>query len=91
MSKISEAEFREYARSDAIKQATVIKTDEGFILVVELTWKEGLHTLHTFRNRPRAWASLDRMVSYLEKHELKVDSIRLQLTRATHDTGDQGR
>jgi hypothetical protein len=79
LSKITESEFREYAKNDAIKTATVIKTDEGYILVVELTWKEGRHTLHTFRNRPRAWASLDRMMAYMERHELKLKSISLQL------------
>lgn len=79
LSKITESEFREYAKNDAIRTATVIKTDEGYILVVELTWKEGRHTLHTFRNRPRAWASLDRMMAYMERHELKLKSIALQL------------
>jgi hypothetical protein len=79
LGKISESEFREYAKNNVIKSATVVKTDEGFILVVQITWKEGEYTLYTFRNRPRAWVSLDRMIAYMEKHELKLQAVTLRM------------
>ncbi|KWF83350.1 hypothetical protein WL94_23205 [Burkholderia cepacia] len=78
LSKITEAEFRDAAKNNAIKHASVLRTDKGYLFVVELSWKEGLHTLYTFRNEPRTWASLDRMMKYFEKHELNVSVITLQ-------------
>lgn len=78
MSKITEAEFRDAAKNNAIKNASVLRTDEGYVFVVELSWKEGMHTLYTFRNRPRTWASLDRMMKYFEKNKLNVSAISLQ-------------
>ncbi|QCP55113.1 hypothetical protein FAZ95_38965 [Trinickia violacea] len=83
MSKITEAEFREYAKNNAIRRAAVVKTPEGYVLIIELTWKEGLHTLYTQRKQPRAWASIDRMVEYLQRHELQLKSIELQLDGST--------
>ncbi|WP_156442968.1 hypothetical protein [Burkholderia sp. MSMB1552] len=95
LSRITESEFREYARAGAIKNArveralegyilvveltwSVERALEGYILVVELTWKDGLHTLFTTRDHPRAWASLDRMVSYLERNDLKLTAFELE-------------
>ncbi|AJY38136.1 hypothetical protein BW21_6205 (plasmid) [Burkholderia humptydooensis] len=78
LSRITESEFREYARAGAIKNARVERALEGYILVVELTWKDGLHTLFTTRDHPRAWASLDRMVSYLERNDLKLTAFELE-------------
>ncbi|KVC67661.1 hypothetical protein WJ92_08270 [Burkholderia ubonensis] len=78
LSRITESEFREYARAGAIKNARVERALEGYILVVELTWKDGLHTLFTTRDHPRAWASLDRMVSYLDRNDLKLTAFELE-------------
>lgn len=38
-----------------------------------------MHTLYTFRNEPRTWASLDSMMRYFEKHELNVNMIMFSL------------
>lgn len=35
-----------------------------------------MHTLYTFRNEPRTWASLDSMMKYFEKYELNVISLQ---------------
>ncbi|KVT77368.1 hypothetical protein WK58_11400 [Burkholderia ubonensis] len=78
LSRITESEFREYARAGAIKNARVERALEGYILVIELTWKDGLHTLFTTRDHPRAWASLDRMVSYLDRNDLKLTAFELE-------------
>lgn len=37
-----------------------------------------MHTLYTFRNEPRTWASLDSMMKFFEKHEPNVNVISLQ-------------
>ncbi|KVD21105.1 hypothetical protein WI80_30505 [Burkholderia ubonensis] len=85
LSRITESEFREYARAGAIKNARVERALEGYILVVELTWKDGLHTLFTTRDHPRAWASLDRMVSYLDRNDLKLTAFELEWDRKGGD------
>jgi hypothetical protein len=79
LSKITEAEFRDNAKNDAIKRAGIVRTGNGYILVVELTWKEGQFTLYTQRNEPRAWASFDRLIEYIGRHDLKLKSIEVQL------------
>jgi hypothetical protein len=79
LSRITDADFREYAKNNAIRKAVVKRTSEGYVLIVELTWKEGLHTLYTSRNEPRAWASIDRMLDYLRRHELNLQTVELQL------------
>lgn len=79
LSKVTESDFRGYAENNAIKQAKLVQTDEGYILIIELTWKEGEHTLYTFRDRPRTWASLDRIVAYMQRHELKLRAVTLEL------------
>ena len=79
LSKMTEIEFREYAKNDAIKAVRAVKTDEGYVLVIDLTWKPGPHTLYTFRNRPRAWVSLDRMMAYMERHQLHLNNVTVQL------------
>ncbi len=88
LSKITEAEFRDAAKNNAIKHASVLRTDEGYLFVVELSWKEGMYTLYTFRNRPRTWVSLDRMMRYFEKNELNVKAITLQWN--PKETGSSG-
>ncbi|KVR29895.1 hypothetical protein WK13_27725 [Burkholderia ubonensis] len=85
LSRITESEFREYARAGAIKNARVERALEGYILVVELTWKDGLHTLFTTRDHPRAWASLDRMVSYLDRNDLKLTAFELEWDKKSSD------
>ena len=88
LSKFTESEFREYAANDAIKSAEVVKTDEGYVLVVELTWKEGKHTLYTFRNRPRTWASLDRLMAHIAKHALRLGAVTLRIDQHLLDPED---
>ena len=79
LKSVSESEFRESSANDLIKRAKVFKTEEGYILVIEVTHKPGEYTLHTFRKRPRTWASLDRMMAFLERNELNVKSVTLEL------------
>lgn len=79
LGKLSENDIREYAGSNVIKALKVVKTDEGYIMLVELTWREGQHTLYTYRNRPRTWASLDRMIAYMERHQVDLKSFVVQM------------
>lgn len=77
--EVTEAEFRQYAENNVITHASIVQTDEGFILVIKISWKEGDHTLHTFKKRPRAWVSLDRMIKFLREKNLSIPSVTLKL------------
>ena len=77
LSKMTEAQFKDFARSGVIKKARVVKTDAGYLLIVELTWKPGELTQYTVRNRPRTWASLDRLMAYLDRHDVGLKEIVL--------------
>ena len=63
----------------------MVRTHEGYILIVELTWKEGELTQYTVRNRPRTRASLDRLMEYLNRHQVGLKEIVLARAGANVD------
>lgn len=77
LSKMSEADFKDWARSGVIKKARVVRTAKGYTLIVELTWKQGELTQYTVRDGPRTWASLDRLMAYLDRHNVGLNEIVL--------------
>jgi hypothetical protein len=50
-----------------------------FYLYVTLSWKEGEQLLETQRKRPRAWASLDRLVRHINSKYGPIPVIELKL------------
>jgi hypothetical protein len=50
-----------------------------FYLYVTLTWKEGEHLLETQRKKPRAWASLDRLIRHINSKYGPIPVIELKL------------
>jgi hypothetical protein len=78
--KVTETQLREYAAASTIQQETILATDDGFVLTFTLSWKPGVFTLFTVRSgRPRTFKSVDRMLKYLEKQNLLLDVVSLQL------------
>lgn len=62
---VSETELREYDEAGAITAAKVVRTVDGYVLVINVNWKEGDLTVFSQRHRPRVWVSLDRMIGRL--------------------------
>lgn len=67
MDKVSEPQLREYDAAGAITAAKVVRTEDGYVLVINVNWKEGDLTVYSQRNRPRAWQSVDRLIGHLER------------------------
>lgn len=68
MKTMVEAELQDCAKNKAVTQLTIISmSDSGYRIMVNLTWKKGDWHLTTSRKNIRTWASLDRLVRYLEK------------------------
>ena len=67
MSKVSEPQLREYGAAGVITTVKVVKTEDGYVLVINVNWKEGDFTVYSQRNRPRAWASVDRLIGHLSR------------------------
>ncbi len=79
--KVTEAQLREYAAASTLKQQTILCTDEGFVLTFTLSWKQGVFTLFTARSgRPRTFASLDRMLKYLQTQDLLLPEVVIKLS-----------
>jgi hypothetical protein len=80
MNKVSEPQLREYDQANAITAAKVVRTAEGFVLVINVNWKEGDLTVYSQRNRPRAWQSVDRLIGHLERITPSIKHFELYLS-----------
>jgi hypothetical protein len=78
--KANEAQLRDYDRAGVIKAAKIVKTHAGFVVVIRLSWKPGDIVIHSLRKGPRAWASLDRLLSYLDEVAPSIREMDLILT-----------
>lgn len=63
--KTTEPLLREYEQAKAITAAKIVKTAEGYVLVIQVAWKRGDLIVFNQRGKPRAWVSMDRLLSYL--------------------------
>ena len=63
--KTTERLVREYDQAGAIRAAKIVRTAEGYVLVIEVAWKEGELIVFNQRGKPRAWVSMDRLLRYL--------------------------
>ena len=80
MNKLSEPQLREYAQAGAITAAKVVRTEEGYVLVINVNWKEGDLTVFSQRNRPRAWMSVDRLIGHLTRIAPSIKHLEVFLT-----------
>jgi hypothetical protein len=65
MNKVSEPQLREYDSAGVITAAKVVRTKNGYVLVINVNWKGGDLTVYSQRNRPRAWQSVDRLIGHI--------------------------
>lgn len=80
LQKVTEGQLREYAKAKAVKEESIVQTDEGFILTFTLSWAAGVFTLFTVRGgRPRTFVSLDRMLRFLDSENLLLKEVTLKL------------
>jgi hypothetical protein len=77
MNRVSESQLREYNQAKAITAARIQRHRGGYILVIQVNWKEEHQILFSQRNHPRVWMSLDRMISHLV--EVAPSIVRLEL------------
>lgn len=68
--KITEDKLRDYLARKLIRTLNIIRMpDEGnYRVLVTLTFTAGAHLLTTARNKPRVWASLDRLMAHIFKN-----------------------
>ena len=67
MSKVSEPQLREYDSAGVITAARVVRTEDGYVVVINVSWKEGDLTVYSQRSKPRAWQSIDRLIGHLAR------------------------
>lgn len=80
--RLTETAFIEYAENKAIETLTIIQTEEGrYILVVTLTWKDGLSVLETTRNTIREWIDFDRLAKHIAEKYPRLTDIKVILNK----------
>jgi hypothetical protein len=77
--KATESQLREYDEAGVITGARIIRSDEGYVLVIRVSWKSGESVIYNQRNKPRAWVSLDRMLGHLAEVAPSIKTIELAL------------
>lgn len=96
--KTNEAQLRIFDQAAAITAVKVVRVAEGYLLMARVSHKKEDVVVFNKRGTPRAWASLDRLLKYLQEVAPSVKRIDLQLdASATWDQAlpaadvDQGR
>jgi D-alanyl-D-alanine carboxypeptidase len=79
--KTTEPQLREFEAARVITGAKIVKTDEGYVLVVQVSWRKGDLVVFNQRGKPRAWASMDRLLRYIEEVTPSVGRIDLVLEK----------
>jgi len=79
LEKIQENAFKQHATDGVIASVKAQRAEGGYHVIVELTFKRTAHLLYTRRGEPKLWASLDRLVGFLDRSGLKLKSIVLEL------------
>lgn len=79
MHKVTEPQLKEYDAAGAITAAKVVRTDKGYVLVINVNWKEGDLTVYSQRNQPRAWQSIDRLIGHLDRIAPSIKQLQLFL------------
>lgn len=68
MTTITEKELSDSAQNHAVTMLKVTKApdESGWIIYVNLNWKEGDFLLITSKRKPRTWVSMDRLFKHIE-------------------------
>lgn len=77
MRYITVADFREQAEVQQITAAIVQRQPAGgYVLVLRLNWRDEEHLLvHHRDGTPREWSSLDRLLNFLEREEVRLPEL----------------
>ena len=84
LKRITEPELRQACATKTLKSAEIVDTEGGYILIVEVAWKPGEHTLFTQRNRVRTWSSLNSVVDFIVRHQYDQPRISIRLRPQTN-------
>lgn len=78
--QINEQTLIDSLESNSVKKIKLIQgKDRKFTILACLTWKGGGQILVTQRKRPRAWASLDRLIRHMETKYPNLPIIEIHL------------
>lgn len=80
--RLTETAFIEYAENKAVEALSIIQTEQGrYVLVVKLTWKDGLSVLETTRNTIREWIDFDRLAKHISEKYPRLTNIKVILNK----------
>jgi hypothetical protein len=78
--KATEPQLRDYDQAGVITGARIVRSDEGYVLVIRVSWKAGELVVYNQRGKPRAWVSLDRLISHLGEVAPSIETLELRLS-----------
>lgn len=77
---ISEQELINNLEGKAVQRLRLVQDEDlRFRIYATLSWKENEQLLETQRKKPRAWASLDRLVEHIKNKYRPMPVIELHL------------
>lgn len=72
--------LRDYLRLGLVTEPTAVRTADGYFLTFKLRGRKEAHVLTKARGGPRLFASLDRMISFLETSVGAIPALTIDLT-----------
>lgn len=76
---ISEYQLRDYGRHKQIAAARIVRVRGGYRLIVTVAFSKSEMLLYTTRNKPREFASLDRLIQKLTAEVAGLKVVTLEL------------
>lgn len=80
--KTTEPQLRDFDAAGVITGAKIVKSDDGYVLVIQVSWKPGDLVVFNQRGKPRAWVSMDRLLRYIQEVTPTIKQIELVLDGA---------
>lgn len=80
--KTTEPQLRDFDAAGVIVGARIVKSDDGYVLVIQVSWKPGELVVFSQRGRPRAWVSMDRLLRYIQEVTPTIKQIEVVLGAA---------
>lgn len=77
--KTTESQLRDFDAAGVITGAKIVQSDDGYVLVIQVSWKPGQLVVFSQRGKPRAWVSMDRLLRYIQEVTPTIRQIELVL------------
>lgn len=77
--KTTEPQLRDYNQAGVISAAKIVKTADGYVLVIQVSWKLGELIVFNHRGTPRTWVSMDRLLAYITETVPTIRELQLLL------------